>query len=664
MRKIVDVSFDLYMAPGQRITLGAVPDDAYPISMLEDGTVLSTYGDVSWDLSPYSTFGTKQVINFPFANKKHPSALQAKINAQSRWFLHLIIEDRKPAHFAIGTLKRYVSGIAPIAEFANRKKIDLGTLLSQWTWMKEFMETGPSSNVLRTLAPLLAVLRKIPTATLGFEPVGSIARKALSQEISLLGEETLQHPPVPYRILSLLISRLTEYVSDFEAISDAYLDVVRACNRDYLTGRSQSGQEKNIAKGLTAGGDAVGETMASLLDRYGLTEYFQKYGLRLNINGLVTGLYSMQSATKYLGHIYSGMRDTEMTTLPLDCLQTSTSSGRKHYLIVGDTTKLAADGVDRVRWVTSKEGHQAIRCAQKIANALYEEACGPDFRNSMKGSRFFLFVTPSSLKFGGGKKSAAWPPSFGTFDTSVDRERLSRFLPLITEVDLLELEKIDDERAWRSESSFEVGKPWPLSTHQLRRSLALYAQRSGLVSLPSLRRQLKHISEAMSTYYAQGSAFATNFIGKNPGHFGNEWRRVAPVSAALSYELNVLGATHPLFGGHIHWIKNRLGDKSGDIAVNRKDTVTRFKSGELSYRETILGGCTKVGPCDRASIELYNGECLNGCANLAGNVGKLRLLTNAQAKFVAELTPGTNEYATESHGLAALQKALSTVEEQ
>lgn len=661
MDKSIEMNSDLYIAPGTRLPLGVVPDDMYPVSVLEDGTVLSTYGEESWNLTPYSTFGKTAHVNFPFARQKRRTSLQDTLNAQSRWLLHLVVEDRKPSHLQLGTVKNYVTGITSMAKFANGKKIDLVTLLSQWSYMKNYMEKGPGSNALGVLAAILAVLRKTPAATLGFNPVGSIAKKALSQAMSQYGEDERQHPPVPYRILSLLISRLTAYVTDFEAIQEAYFDVVRLCNKDHVTGRSQSGQEKNIARGRTVGGDAVGETMESLLKRHGLTEYFNKHDLRADVGGLVTGLYTVQSAIKYLGHIYSGMRDMEMNTLPLDCLHTSTSSGKKHYVIVGDTTKLAEDGLDRVRWVTSKEGHQALLCAQKIANFLYQEACGPEFKSVLKDRSLFLFVTPSVLNFSNVEASKRRTPTFGEFNRG--RQRLSRLLPLITEEDLQELEKIDDERNWRKEPTFAAGEPWPLTTHQLRRSLALYAQRSGLVSLPSLRRQLKHISEAMSTYYARGSAFATNFIGKDAKHFGNEWRRTVPISAALSYEINVLGATQQLFGGHAHWIKTRLEDKSGGIALNRKETITRFKKGELSYRETILGGCTKVGPCGRASIELYSGECLNGCANLVGNVGKLRLLTNAQAKFVDHLTPGTNEYATESHGLEVLQKALSTVEE-
>ena len=107
----------------------------------------------------------------------------------------------------------------------------------------------------------------------------------------------------------------------------------------------------------------------------------------------------------------------------------------------------------------------------------------------------------------------------------------------------MSFEQIDPHRAWRSEPRFQLGVPWTLTSHQLRRSLALYAQRSGLVSLPSLRRQLQHITEEMSRYYARGSAFANNIIGDNKHHFGHDWQDAQPVSAVdeLSKERAVDG---------------------------------------------------------------------------------------------------------------------------
>ena len=379
-----------------------------------------------------------------------------------------------------------------------------------------------------------------------------------------------------------------------------------------------------------------------------------------DVNGVTTGISRTQTTIKYLGHIFGGLRDVEMDSLPLDCLKISTSSGRKHYLIEGDTTKLTKEGPESVRWVTSIEGHRAIEVAQRIARFIYSEVCGEDFEKKLAKERLFLFIPSSYLTISSGRAPKGKLPTFGSHRGG--RKRIESFLPKITEQDLAELERIDTQRAWREEPKFRVGRAWPLSSHQLRRTLALYAQRSGLVTLPSLRRQLKHISEAMSLYYAKGSEFATDFIGKYTSHFGNEWRKAVHVSAALSYDINVVGTAKPRFGGHAHWMQVRSGDENGVISTDRAATLKKFKNGELAYRETALGGCTSVTHCDHAALEIFSRECIKGCANLVGDLEKLKKLIDAQTKFVSRLMPGTNEHTMEARDLASLEQALLEVE--
>jgi hypothetical protein len=39
-------------------------------------------------------------------------------------------------------------------------------------------------------------------------------------------------------------------------------------------------------------------------------------------------------------------------------------------------------------------------------------------------------------------------------------------------------------------------------------------------------------------------------------------------------------------------------------------TLKRFQKGELAYRETILGGCVKIGDCDKNPLDILHVECL------------------------------------------------------
>ena len=234
----------------------------------------------------------------------------------------------------------------------------------------------------------------------------------------------------------------------------------------------------------------------------------------------------------------------------------------------------------------------------------------------------------------------------------------------IEDADLQELEQIDLHRSWRSEDKFQVGKPWILTSHQLRRSLALYAQRSGLVSLPSLRRQLQHITEEMSRYYARGSAFARNFIGDDKEHFGLEWQKTQPISSGLSFLLNVVLSDDVLFGGYANWLDHRLRNTDNPVVIDRKATLRRFKKGELSYRETPVGGCVKIGECDQIAFRWLDVDCLSGCRNLVGRLSKLERIIVAQRRMVESLDPESLEFRTENADLDVLIATRGKVMQQ
>jgi hypothetical protein len=226
----------------------------------------------------------------------------------------------------------------------------------------------------------------------------------------------------------------------------------------------------------------------------------------------------------------------------------------------------------------------------------------------------------------------------------------------MTDEDIKELELIDEHRAWCSEDDFRVGGEWTITDHQLRRSLAVYAQRSGLVSLPSLRRQLQHITEEMSLYYAKGSQFAKNFIDLDKKHFAFEWQNAGPESSFLAYTRDLLFKNTDNFGGYVEWFREKMED--GDaIIMDRKATLKRFKSGEICYQESPFGGCTSSKPCKKIPFRILDTKCLGeGCPNLVGNFHKLEQIVQAQASLVARLPPDSIEWRAEKAELDVLRE--------
>lgn len=152
---------------------------------------------------------------------------------------------------------------------------------------------------------------------------------------------------------------------------------------------------------------------------------------------------------------------------------------------------------------------------------------------------------------------------------------------------------------------------------------------------------------------------STNLIKQEKNHFGKEWQETQPISSALSYISNVLLSDETLIGGHGNWVEQRFKDKQTYIKTviieTREETIKRFKKGELAYKETLLGGCTKVGSCEQVALNWLDTDCLTkGCKNMVCNPTKLDKVILAQERFVNNLDTNTLEYRTEKADLEIL----------
>jgi hypothetical protein len=404
-----------------------------------------------------------------------------------------------------------------------------------------------------------------------------------------------------------------------------------------------------------------------LLKKFDLDNYWNEQDCKYSLLGLEAAITEAMVVCAFQIQAFTGMRKNEVDSLPFDCLEVvkRDENDDLHYIVKGKTTKLNHGKIKQAQWVTSETGATAIKLAQRISTTIYN-ALGkhPEDKKS-PNSPFYLFISSSNLfRQPSGKLSPAY---LAVYSNPTLKQRLQSRME-IRDADLLELEQIDPHRAWRSEEAFQLGDPWRFKSHQLRRSLALYAQRSGLVTLPSLKRQLQHITQEMSLYYCRGSSFAANFIGDDSvdkPHFGKEWQATQPVSQFFSYVAHVLMTDETLFGGHPHWLKHRRSDDGGNVIFDRDITLMRFQKGELSYRETILGGCVKVGDCDKNPLDILHVECLSShCKNLVGNKKKLERVVTAQTRLVDNLSkidPTSAEYRFEQSNLTILKTALANL---
>ncbi len=633
-------------------SLGAMPTDVFVVTRDRFGEPASRFGDFVWDFTAYTHDGRQTRRSFVYWEHGDISEQRAALIREAKLLVFALIWRKEGAALSPGTVSNYITVLCALCVHAEMHDISLATLLGDEKAVLNFVRTSCSGWMAETLGSLLGHFTRLGKEHLGFELVSTSAVESIKKRNKHYRSTLKQHPPMPTAIYSHFIHALKSELAGWQAVATPMLELLSQCGADRRVGRTIE-QQLFVCKkwGLVHECLPTFEQLASPE----VVAYIESCGKKPHVKSLSYQVNEAQVVCKLLIQTFAGMRDDEAASLPYDCISTRKVNGKTHYIINGYTTKYNGGLIKPVKWVTNQDGHDAIRAAQAIADSIYS-VFGVRPQEAGKETRLPLFVSLGYMKLASGPMD----PEHGRFLAGGvairDDSRLWDVLqPVISDADLRELENIDPHRAWRDEEKFKVGTPWSFTTHQLRRSLALYAQRSGLVSLPSLRRQMQHLTEDMSRYYARGSSFAEDFIGDDKDHFGREWQATQPESAALSYFLNVLLTDDRLFGGHAHWVKHRLKGPEGVVIVDRDATMKRFKRGEMAYRETMLGGCTNTGSCDKPGVNWLDIECVrDNCKNLVGSVPKLDRVIVAQRRMLDGLDPTTTEYHTDKADLDIL----------
>ncbi|SCC71960.1 integrase [Acinetobacter albensis] len=625
-----------------------LPSSNFVVSRLRDGTVVSTYGDLVWDFSIYHPEKKLDPLNFKYWKYGEVTRQREQLVGEMKHVLFLIIWMRNKTPLSNGTLRNYLSVVNALAKYAEDESLTIKAIIGCPDLILCFIRKNPSGWLIETLSSLLRLLVLVNTgeSQLNVSVVGEETLKLLYKNNRQYRDTLKQHAPIPTRIYSSIIRGLLAYLESWEKVADEHLDLVLECY--HL--RERDGNRLNYSSNIKA---TASNAFVNFITRK--SDIF-------TIKTITAALTEVQRVSKLIIQVFTGMRDEEAQSLGFNCLEKITSNGQRHYVIKGRTTKLNYGKIQRTKWVSNFEGARAVEAAQKVAEAIYISQGITSIKIIELSNNAPLFISSSYFGFTG-KPVATKYDQFGIACLYLkDLGKLLDTVPTIEAEDLYELEQLDPHRAWLSEEKFQLGAQWSLTTHQLRRSLALYAHRSGLVSLPSLRKQLQHITSEMTSYYAKGSPFAKDFFNNDKKHFGHEWQDSQFESASLSYIFNVLLSKDALYGGHAHWVEHRLKDKDGELLVDRKETMDRFKKGEISYKETIVGGCTKVGACNQIAVNWLQIDCLkDNCRHLVVNLPKLERVIKAQEKMISSLDITSVEYRTEISHLDVLNATKNKI---
>lgn len=508
-------------------------------------------------------------------------------------------------------LRQYLLVLRKLARYSDANDKGLLDVLADSNHLEAFLKL----QSLSALSNFMRLLRSLYTrrrACDHFEVARIESWESLLLKELKYYQSRKQNVPLPTRIYSELITNIDEEIDFLERhLGSALLELENVLN-SWTTGNYKSEDGiKNYPN------------LCYLVDRYSKPR---------NVKGIDAVFKIIHIICKLQIHLFSGMRSEEVMYLPFYCLKTIGGNGRNYALLVGLTTKIRNGKRLSTQWVTTAEtGHRAVKIVQSVSRFIYKSINVFPERNDNNKDKYRLFLSTDYLPWAQRydlDQTGTTP--FGVlngtglmdFGNSLLADKL---IPSIGEQDIKELEDIEPFRDWQAEVDFQVGKKWPLKMHQLRRSIALYARSSGVVGVSTLRRQLQHISNDMSSYYSNGSAFAKSFLTQDPEGFKKhvvyEWQQTTSEVEVLSFMREVLRTEEPLYGGAGNFYYNQI--KRGEL-LERGDIEKAVKEGTLAYRSSPIGGCTKPGQCTiNTGLSLFNLICATeGCKHLVGKPSK------------------------------------------
>ncbi|WP_196563635.1 hypothetical protein [Proteus terrae] len=167
-------------------------------------------------------------------------------------------------------------------------------------------------------------------------------------------------------------------------------------------------------------------------------------------------------------------------------------SGRVHHMLQSHTFKL---GEKRETWVTAASAKTAIDLMTVLTKRWRRETTYPDEKYA------------DSVWVNQGYRSA--PPKLIT-DWNLRLQCFCKHFDfVVTEKDYQECLASNPSSLDRVKESVVVDKPWPMSTHQFRRTLAFYCVKNRLGTLIALKQQFKHLYLSMTEWYTNGGKLAS-----------------------------------------------------------------------------------------------------------------------------------------------------------
>ena len=629
------------------------PSDDFVISRDLTGEILSRYGDLSYELKPYSTTKNgKTKIPFDTIEGRN-----YQYEARWLWFIcYRFGKGKNKNNYTVGILySRFIGFIKPLCQFSKIHNTSAIKVLETKALLAKFIHENDTAMFNKQVLPTLNLYHSLKdiigfSVALNDEVINLLNKR--SQKVASNKNQTEIIPP---RLYGLWLNEAWSIIDEFEKHS------INIKNLIFQLIKENPYHRNNYTR------DMRSNAWQSWIRDFKLTQLANSRNFSTNRRTFHLYLSDVMLICKGLIHFYSGMRDDEVLSLNYHCLQLDKVNNRKKARLLGNTTKYIGSNKP-AQWVTTVDIERTIIVLQTIVeplSTLINVTVNPKI---LKGETPCpLFLSPNYIqskeyrKRHPSGKTKIWNGNSSSFSNN---SLFNKDLMKITEEDIQYLEKFEPERNWR-QSEYAVGKIWHLKTHQFRRSLAVYSAQSGLVSIGSLQAQLKHLCQEVTFYYGNNAERAANIFDiESKNHMAHQFIKEKPIADYTAWVWQILFSDEKLGGinGRIieRTIKGNTPEARVIIRQDRKKTIKQFKDGQRAYTDTPLGGCETITPCDKKLMHSLT-ACID-CNRADLKPSKVSRTIDSMTIFVNSLPPDSVEFRTERSELDKLMALKARME--
>ncbi|WP_444996702.1 hypothetical protein [Aliikangiella sp. IMCC44359] len=402
---------------------------------------------------------------------------------------------------------------------------------------------------------------------------------------------------IPTRIMELIYSEAISLVKKVHPHKELVHELLFELHKNYQLGKSyvdnkiESGQWKWITKESQ---DYRIEVNKHKPDKYSdiIEAYIEGTSLETEIprhtgrfQGWVT---KVQTACFVLCAAFTGMRRNELYGLHPDSFKRKSMGSQTFYSLQSFHHKMVQGKAQRTEWLTIPLCKDAIELAEAISRHMRNQLLvDEDPMKANIASCLWLNQAnkskPPNVRFEGSLRT-----HFNKIATDANA--------FIKDEDLEEFKLINpNNNPLHADRKLKIGSLWPITTHQFRRTFAVFAKRHSLCSDVAIKQQFKHLDLPTSEWYGEGGVAAK----LKEIEFDSELNKLLN---EVQHEIT----TQKVY----NWYNTseKLYGKAGlSIAKERKNDAQIYSSWDAIHEHVTSGKITLVGTLHSYCLAGY--EC-------------------------------------------------------